>query len=125
MFHAEHTFLVILAHVCIATFYLVIGVRNLPLRANHAAKFAKMGVPWPRAFLALGFAFQFAGATMVLLDLYAGVGAALLIVFTLTANALYHRWWTMDDAAARRIHMNYFFNNVGNTGGLLLLIAGA
>jgi len=121
MFHADHSAIQVIAHLCIGMFFLVIGLRNLSLRANHVAKFAKLGIPWPGAFLMAGFAFQFAGALMVIVDFHAAVGAGLLIVFTIMANALYHRWWTMTDTALRRTHMNYFFNNVGNLGGLLLV----
>ena len=66
MFHADHSMLQILGHVCIATFFLVIGVRNLAISGNHVNKFRKMGIPFPKAFLAAGYAFQFAGGWMVL-----------------------------------------------------------
>jgi uncharacterized membrane protein YphA (DoxX/SURF4 family) len=121
MFHADHSAIQVIAHLCIGSFFLVIGLRNLSLTANHIAKFEKLGIPWPGGFLWAGFAFQFAGALMVIADFHAAVGAGLLIVFTILANALYHRWWTMSDVAQRRNHMNLFFNNVGNLGGLLLV----
>ena len=57
------------------------------------------------------------------MHVHAAFGASLLIVFTILANVLFHRWWQLEDRVARRIHMNYFFNNVGNIGGLLVLIA--
>ncbi|MFM1814415.1 MAG: inner membrane protein YphA [Pseudomonadota bacterium] len=123
MFHADHSVLQILGHVCIATFFLVIGVRNLAISGNHVNKFRKMGIPFPKAFLAAGYAFQFAGGLMVLLDFHAWVGAILLIVFTVMANALYHCWWWIDDIELSRRHMNLFFNNIGNLGGLLLLMS--
>ena len=123
MFHQGSSAVQILGQVCIAAFFLVIGLRNLKLAENHVRKFAALGVPFPRAFLWAGFAFQFAGGLSVGLDVHAAFGAGLLIVFTILANALFHRWWLLEDPVARRIHMNYFFNNVGNIGGLLVLIA--
>ncbi len=122
MFHADHSLLQILGHVFIATFYLVIGIRNLAISGNHAAKFRKLGIPFPVAFLGLGYAFQFCGAAMILVDYYAGIGAILLIIFTILANLLYHCWWLMSDVELSRRHMNLFFNNVGNIGGLVLLL---
>ncbi len=123
MFHQGSSAIQIAGQICIATFFLVIGLRNLKLAENHVKKFANLGVPFPRVFLWAGFGFQFAGGVSVGLDVRPDVGAALLIVFTLLANALFHRWWLLDDPVGRRIHMNYFFNNVGNIGGLLTLIA--
>ncbi|MDB5570943.1 MAG: hypothetical protein JWN93_2126 [Hyphomicrobiales bacterium] len=121
MLYENSSILQMAGQACIATFYLVIGARNLRLRANHVRKFAQLGVPLPGAFLLLGFAFQFGGGLMILLDVFALLGAGLLFVFTVLANLIYHRWWSMGEEAARRIHMNYFFNNVGNLGGLLLV----
>lgn len=123
MFHADHSCLQIIGHVCIATFFLVIGFRNLAISGNHIAKFRKMGIPFPNAFLATGYTFQFAGGLMVLLDIYPWVGALLLICFTVLANALYHRWWLIEDVELSRRHMNLFFNNIGNLGGLFLLLS--
>ncbi len=123
MFHADHTAIQVIAHLSIGAFYLIIGLRNLSLRENHVAKFEKLGIPWPSGFLMAGFTFQFAGALMVIADFHAAAGAGLLIVFTILANALYHRWWKMADASLRRTHMNYFFNNTGNLGGLLLIVS--
>ena len=123
MFHQGSSTIQIAGQVCIAAFFLVIGLRNLKRAENHVRKFAALGVPFPRAFLWAGFAFQFAGGLSVGLDVQAAFGACLLIVFTILANALFHRWWLLEDPVARRIHMNYFFNNVGNIGGLLVLIA--
>jgi putative oxidoreductase len=122
MFHADHSLLQILGHVCIATFFLLIGVRNLVISGNHVNKFRKMGIPFPEALLAGGYAFQFAGGIMVLIDFYAWIGAILLIIFTVMANVLYHCWWWVDDIEHSRRQMNLFFNNVGNIGGLLLLL---
>ena len=123
MFHQGSSTIQIAGQVCIAAFFLVIGLRNLKRAENNVRKFAALGVPFPRAFLWAGFAFQFAGGLSVGLDVQAAFGACLLIVFTILANALFHRWWLLEDPVARRIHMNYFFNNVGNIGGLLVLIA--
>lgn len=123
MFHADHSLLQIIGHVGIATFYLVIGIRNLGISGNHVNKFRKMGIPFPAAFLAAGYTFQFAGGLMVLLDIFAWVGALLLICFTVLANVLYHRWWLIEDVELSRRHMNLFFNNIGNLGGLFLLLS--
>lgn len=122
--HAEHSILQILAHVLIAAFFLFIGARNVPVAARHVERFRRLGIPFPGAFLAAGFATQFTGGVLVLADLYAWIGAILLLVFTVLANVLYHRYWTMTDVAQRQVHQNYFFNNLAVMGGLLLVLQG-
>ncbi|MFM2130096.1 MAG: hypothetical protein RL477_1642 [Pseudomonadota bacterium] len=123
--HTGHGAVVILGHILIAVFFLYIGLRNLRIIPRHVERFRNYGIPFPGPFLAAGFAFQFGGGLLVLAGWHADLGAILLIVFTVLANLLYHHFWTMKDPATRRIHQNYFFNNLAVMGGLLLVFAAA
>ena len=49
--------------------------------------------------------------------------AAMLIVFTLMANFMYHHFWSMTDPQLRRTHTWIFCNNIAVMGGLLMVIA--
>lgn len=121
--HADHSALRILAHAMIAFLFLFRGVTALPRFDEHLQGFIKLGVPLPRLFLAGGFATMLIGGVMVALDIYTTIGAALLIVFTVLANLLYHHFWTMTDPRLRQVHMWIFCNNIAVMGGLVLLIA--
>lgn len=46
----------------------------------------------------------------------------LLIVFTVAANAVYHRYWTIEDPVRRNAVRVQLLNGVAITGGLLLLL---
>jgi uncharacterized membrane protein YphA (DoxX/SURF4 family) len=79
------------------------------------------GVPWANTVLILGFVLPFTGALLLASDLYRGVGAALLIAFTVLASAIFHRWWSIPDPLLRHLHLSNLIVNCGIIGGLLLV----
>ena len=123
MFHADHSALQILAHAMIAFLFLYRCFTAMPRFAEHAARIADRGVPASKLALLGGFAMMLGGGTSVLLDLYAPIGAGVLIVFTCAANYLYHNFWDME-GRERNTHLYTFCNNVAVMGGLALVIAG-
>ena len=57
------------------------------------------------------------------LALAAGViGAVLLMIFTLLASGVHHRFWQMEDPMKRTYHFLLITNNSCIFGGLLLLV---
>jgi uncharacterized membrane protein YphA (DoxX/SURF4 family) len=84
---------------------------------------AAYGVPQPRSVLIAGLALQFFGAILLALDLWRGLGAALLIVFTIVASAIFHRWWLISDPLLSHLHLSNLIVNCGVVGGLLLVAA--
>jgi uncharacterized membrane protein YphA (DoxX/SURF4 family) len=65
---------------------------------------------------------QFAGCALLLADWHPEVGAGLLIVFTIVANALFHRFWTVEDPARRNVRRLLLLNGIAILGGLLLIL---
>ena len=122
--HADHTVLQIIAHVMIASFFLYIGIANLSRTEQHIELFTELGIPYPKAFLCCAFGTQFSGALLVLFGYHVQMGAVLLLLFTVLAELLYHRYWRMTDPFLRITHRNYFWNNMAGMGGLLLVIHG-
>lgn len=55
---------------------------------------AEFHVPFPALAFRTGMILLFAGCGMLLTGWRADIGAVCLIVFTLTATAIYHRFWT-------------------------------
>jgi hypothetical protein len=56
-------------------------------------------------------------------DLWRALGAALLIVFTVLASAIFHRWWLAADPLLSHLHLSNLIVNCGVVGGLLLVAA--
>lgn len=124
MFHATHSIFTILGHIFVGSVFIVQAVGTLPkLRfENHANKLREKGFPLHNLVLASALAMMLAGGAMVMLDVYAVIGAWMLIAFTVIATLLYQSFWTIADPARRREKRGTFFNNLAILGGLLLIV---
>lgn len=124
MFHADHSFVEIVAHILVAVLFIGAGAVNASSKVRsrqHAEHFASLGLPLPWVVLCSGYLLQFTGGTMVLIDWYADIGALMLIVFTIVAMLAYHHFWRMEEIVRRNTARLFFLNNCGVLGGLLLI----
>lgn len=104
--------------------FLATGIRNAGWKfVMHLERMMALGVPQAKGVLIAGFALQFAGAILLLLDYGRVLGAALLIAFTVLASLIFHRWWLIPDPLARHLHIANLLANFGLVGGLLLIAA--
>ncbi|MBT5569960.1 MAG: DoxX family protein [Alphaproteobacteria bacterium] len=123
MFYENHTTLEIIAQLMVATLFVgTLAINATTKVRQHADRMAAMGVPMPMVSLWAGFVLQAVGGVMVTLDWHTNIGAIILIVFTLLASAIFHRFWTMDDPLRRHMHLSILFSNVAVVGALLLLM---
>ncbi len=123
MFYADHAPLEIVGQLLIATLFLgTLAINAVTKERQHVDRMAAMNIPQPRATLWAGFALQAGGGVMVAIDWQAGLGAILLIIFTVLASAIFHRFWTMEDPLRRHLHLSFVFSNIAVIGALLLLI---
>ena len=108
----------------IVGFFVAAGIYNLGARQvrDHVEALAGFGVPFPAAAFWAGLALQFTGCAMLLLDWHPAIGAGFLIVFTVVANALFHRFWTVQDPARRNVQRLLLLNGIAILGGLLLML---
>ncbi|HSC95710.1 MAG TPA: DoxX family protein [Burkholderiales bacterium] len=108
----------------IVGFFVAAGLFNLAAQRvkDHIALLAGFGVPFPAVAYWAGLAVQFAGCALVLADWHAEIGAWLLIVFTVAANALFHRYWTVQDPGRRNVTRLLLLNGIAILGGLFLLL---
>ena len=108
----------------LALAFLATGVRNAGWKfQQHLNRMAAYGVPQPRLVLVAGFVLQFFGGILLALDLWRALGAALLILFTVAASAIFHRWWRVSDPLLAHLHLSNLIVNCGLVGGLLLVAA--
>jgi len=106
------------------SFFLVAGLMNLtPARVkDHVDRMAGFGVPLPAATFWTGMGIQFAGCALLLADWHPDIGAWCLIVFTAVANAIFHRFWMVQDPARRNTTRLMLLNGIAILGGLLLML---
>jgi len=108
----------------IVFFFLAAGLHNVaPARArDHIERMAALGVPLPAAAFWFGMMLQFTGCALVLAGWHADVGVWCLIVFTVVANAMFHRFWRVTDPGRRHTLRLLLLNGIAIVGGLLLLL---
>ncbi len=124
MINADASWFDTAGRLLVVGFFLVAGVFNLaPARIkDHIDRLAGFGVPLPAAAFWFGLALQFTGCALLITGWHAEIGAWCLIVFTVVANALFHRFWTVQDPARRNTLRLMLLNGIAITGGLLLLL---
>ena len=105
-------------------FFLVAGLINLTPASikDHIDRMAALGTPFPAAAFWLGLAIQFTGCALLLFDVRPDLGAGCLIVFTVLATAIFHRFWQRTDPLQRRMARLNLMSNVAILAGLLLLL---
>jgi putative oxidoreductase len=118
------TWLDLAGRYLIVIFFLVTGVSNLTKAriADHIDRMADFGVPFPATTFWLGIALQLTGCALLVLDWHPAVGVMCLIVFTITATAIFHRFWQKSDPLQRNISRITLLGNLAILGGLLLLL---
>ena len=108
----------------IVLFFLVTGVSNLTKAriADHIERMRTFGTPCPAAAFWLGIALQLTGCALLVFDWHPALGAGCLIVFTIAASAIFHRFWQKTDPMQRNISRITLLGNIGILGALLLLL---
>ena len=122
MFEGQST-LNISGQLLIAFLFLATGIINAGWKfQQHLDRMIDAGVPFARPALITGFALQFVGGAMLALDYRVPLAAVMLIVFTVVATAIFHRFWLIEDPLRRHLALSFVFNNIGIVGGLLLMM---
>jgi uncharacterized membrane protein YphA (DoxX/SURF4 family) len=127
MSYTEASWLDTTGRLLIAGFFVAAALYNLvPARSrDHIERLGALGVPMPAAAFWSGMTLQFTGIALLVTGWHADIGVLCLIVFTVVANALFHRFWTVTDPARRNTLRLMMLNGIAILGGLLLLLQNA
>ena len=108
----------------IVALFLILGMRNLTAwhAQDHIKRLGLSGCPMPSAAFWGGTALEFVGCALVLFNWHPAIGVICLIVFTVLASGLMHRFWETADPARRLPQQNGLCANLAVVGGLLLLL---
>jgi putative oxidoreductase len=121
--YQDQTPLHVVGQLLMAFLFLGTGIVNVATKfRQHLDRMLANGVPCAKPVLIAGFAMQFAGGLLLALDWQRALGAAILIVFTVLATAIFHQYWRVEDPLRRHLHVSFIFSNCGIVGGLLLLM---
>jgi putative oxidoreductase len=109
--------------VLVAGYFLWATAFNLKGREVHQMHFSSLGLPLAMLWHPLGLALQCSGAILLLIDRTAVWGGFMLIGFTLCADMLYHRFWSIDDPQERTHQKLCLYEHLELCGGMLGLLA--
>ena len=91
----------LLGRLALAAIFLVSGFGKLTNLGGFAASLAHQGVPAPGVLAVVGACAEFFGGLAVALGFRARWAALLMVAFTIVATLIAHRFWEVQDAAAR------------------------
>jgi len=108
----------------IVAFFLIAGLCNLTRARiqDHIDRMIAFKTPAPVFLFWFGITLQFFCCALILAGWHAELGVAGLIVFTVVATAIFHRFWQMQDPGKRNGMRLGLLNNIAIVGGLLLLL---
>jgi putative oxidoreductase len=118
-------FLLLVGRVLIGWIFVESGWRKLMGMDAFIASLANRGVPYATVMGWLGAPVEFLGGLALVFGCATRCAALAIIVFTIVATLIGHRYWEIADATARRMQQSHFAKNITIIGGLVLLFVTA
>jgi putative oxidoreductase len=118
----QQTLLPLVGRILIAALFLVAGLHKIMIFSQQVGYFTRLGFPLPEVATVLSILVEVGGALALIAGWRTRCVAWLLIVFTLVATFMAHRFWEFEPAF-RSNQMNHFLKNFAIIGGLLFLAA--
>jgi putative oxidoreductase len=116
----QNPMLPLLGRVLIGALFVVAGARKLMGIAGTAAYFAKLGFPAPEVMAYLAILIEIGGGLLFIIGWRTRLVAWLLVVFTVIATGMAHRFWEFTDPGQYNAQLNNFLKNIAVIGGLLM-----
>lgn len=115
--------IVLIGRILFAFLFLTSGYAHFAQRKGMAQYAAGRGVPVAMPAVLAGGVLLVAGGAMVLLGIWADLGALLLVLFLLPTAVLVHGFWKDTDPQARQMEIVQFSKDTALAGAALMLFA--
>src|SRR4029077_13892659 len=112
----------LVARIAMSALFIPGGLRKLTDLAAFTAGLHKQGVPLADVLAPIGACVEFFGGIAVLVGFQLRIATLLLILFTIIASFIAHRFWELE-APARQMQQTQFFKNLAIIGGFFALWA--
>lgn len=113
--------LVLVGRLLFAVLFLGSGVGHLTQTQMMAGYAQSKGVPLARASVLGSGVLIVAGALMVLLGVWADLGALLLVVFLVPTAVAMHGFWNVTDPQSKQMEQTQFLKDLALAGAALML----
>lgn len=111
----------LIGRVALAALFIPAGLSKLTNVSGFAGSLENRGLPFADLLALAGAAIEFFGGIAVLVGFQTRVAAVLMVLFTVAATLIAHRFWEFD-GAARVTQQSAFFKNLAIVGGYLVLM---
>jgi putative oxidoreductase len=114
--------IVLIGRILFVVLFLYSSLGHLTATDQLAGYAASKGVPWPRAAVLISGLLLLSGGILVLLGVWADLGALLLVIFLLPTAYLMHGFWR-ESGEARLNEQVQFNKDLALAGASLMLFA--
>ena len=112
----------LIGRIMFSVIFIASGIAHFQNRVTMGQYAASKGVPGGEQGVVLSGAMILVGGILVLLGLWADVGALLIFLFLLPAAFYMHDFWTVEDPQQSQVEMAQFMKNVSLAGAALIVI---
>ena len=114
-------FLLLVGRVLMGWIFVESGWRKLMGMDAFIASLVNRRVPYPTVLGWIGAPLEFLGGLALVLGAITRCATLAIIIFTIVATLIGHRYWEIIEAAPRRMQQAHFAKNLAIIGGLVLL----
>ena len=111
-----------LGRFLMALIFVRAGISKLGTIAATSAQMTNHGIPYADILVWGAVAMELGGGLMLMAGFYARCAALALFLYTLSLALLFHGYWALADAAARRTDAASFFGHLSMMGGMLFVV---
>src|SRR4029077_1747651 len=115
-------FLLLAGRVLMGWIFVESGLRKLIGMDGYITSLTNRRVPYAGVLGWIGAAVEFFGGVAILLGVWTRCAALALILFVIVATLIGHRYWDINEPAARRMQQSHFWKNVTIIGGFVLML---
>ena len=113
----------LIGRILFAAVFLASSFGHLTQTAAMAGYAGSKGVPQPKLAVMSSGVVMLVGIVLVVLGIWADLGALLLVVFLLPTAFLMHAFWRETDAQAKQLEMVQFQKDLALGGAALMIFA--
>ena len=112
----------LIGRILFATIFIASGLAHFQKRKEMGAYAESKGAPGGETGVVATGGMILVGGILVLLGLWADVGALLLVAFLIPAASYMHDFWAVEDPMEAQAQQAQFFKNIALAGGALIIL---